>query len=61
MTVSKRSENEMQYDASGNIFTIIVILFIALAVLAGSIRILREYERAVIFRSVVLLGSKGPG
>ena len=39
----------MQYDASGNIFTIIVILFIALAVLAGSIRILREYERAVIF------------
>lgn len=51
----------MQYDASGNIFTIIVILFIALAVLAGSIRILREYERAVIFTLGRFTGVKGPG
>ncbi|WP_232469172.1 SPFH domain-containing protein [Croceicoccus marinus] len=51
----------MQYDASGNIFTIIVILFIALAVFAGSIRILREYERAVIFTLGRFTGVKGPG
>ena len=39
----------MQFEPSGSIFAIIVIVFVVLAVLAGTIRILREYERAVIF------------
>ncbi len=40
------------------IATIIVIL---LALLASAIRILREYERGVIFRLGRLIGAKGPG
>ncbi|MCD6165590.1 slipin family protein [candidate division KSB1 bacterium] len=41
----------------GYIFLIIVVLFI----LASAIRILREYERGVIFRLGRLIGAKGPG
>ncbi len=45
--------------------TLLVVLAVAvvfLAALAGSsIRILREYERAVVFRLGRLLGEKGPG
>ncbi len=40
---------------------IIVAMFILLIFLALSIRIVREYERAVIFRLGRLLGAKGPG
>lgn len=40
-------------------FATIIILFIIL--LASAIRILREYERGVIFRLGRLIGSKGPG
>ena len=40
---------------------ILVVLFFALMVLASAIRILREYERAVIFRLGRLVGVKGPG
>jgi regulator of protease activity HflC (stomatin/prohibitin superfamily) len=44
------------------VFTMVVILF-ALFILANSIRVLREYERGVIFRLGRLLagGEKGPG
>ena len=38
----------------------VIILFIAI-VLASAIRILREYERGVIFRLGRLIGAKGPG
>jgi len=38
----------------------IVILF-ALFILANSLRVLREYERGVIFRLGRLIGEKGPG
>jgi len=38
----------------------IIILFVIL-ILASAIRILREYERAVVFRLGRLIGSKGPG
>jgi regulator of protease activity HflC (stomatin/prohibitin superfamily) len=45
--------------------TLIVLLVMFVAVLAtlaaSSIRILREYERAVVFRLGRLLGEKGPG
>jgi regulator of protease activity HflC (stomatin/prohibitin superfamily) len=40
---------------------IIVIIVIAAFVLPTAIRILREYERGVIFRLGKLLGAKGPG
>jgi regulator of protease activity HflC (stomatin/prohibitin superfamily) len=38
----------------------IIIAFVVI-ILASAIRILREYERAVIFRLGRLIGSKGPG
>jgi regulator of protease activity HflC (stomatin/prohibitin superfamily) len=40
---------------------VIVIAFVALFVLANAIRVLREYERAVVFRLGRLIGAKGPG
>jgi regulator of protease activity HflC (stomatin/prohibitin superfamily) len=44
------------------IFTLVVILF-GIMILANAIRVLREYERAVIFRlgRLVAGGEKGPG
>jgi regulator of protease activity HflC (stomatin/prohibitin superfamily) len=41
--------------------TIVVILVVAAIVLPQALRILREYERGVIFRLGKLLGAKGPG
>src|SRR3954469_19875946 len=44
------------------VIVLLITLMVAAAVLAGaSIRILREYERAVVFRVGRLLGVKGPG
>jgi regulator of protease activity HflC (stomatin/prohibitin superfamily) len=40
---------------------LIIILAVAAAVAGASVRILREYERAVVFRLGRLLGEKGPG
>src|SRR4030095_4875032 len=37
------------------------IIILAVIILPQAIRILREYERAVIFRLGKLLGAKGPG
>lgn len=37
------------------------LLFLAVLVLPSAVRILREYERAVIFRLGKLIGAKGPG
>jgi len=42
-------------------FSIIVVVVLALFILANAIRILREYERGVIFRLGRLIGAKGPG
>ncbi len=39
----------------------IVVSIIALIIIANAIRILREYERGVIFRLGRLIGAKGPG
>ena len=42
--------------------TLIVILVVfGLIILANAIRILREYERGVVFRLGRLIGVKGPG
>jgi regulator of protease activity HflC (stomatin/prohibitin superfamily) len=50
-------------DRSVTAVIVAVVILVALAVaLAGaSIRILREYERAVVFRLGRLIGQKGPG
>lgn len=45
----------------GNIIAAIIGLLIVLFILMNSIRIVREYERAVIFRLGRLVGAKGPG
>ena len=41
--------------------SIIAILIILIMILASAIRVLREYERGVIFRLGRLIGVKGPG
>jgi hypothetical protein len=44
------------------ILVAVVILFALAAIVAGaSVRVLREYERAVVFRVGRLIGQKGPG
>jgi len=40
---------------------VIVVAAIALILAAASVRVLREYERAVVFRLGRLLGQRGPG
>jgi len=40
---------------------LITIIIIALFILANAIRILREYERGIIFRLGRLMGTRGPG
>jgi len=45
----------------GSMFPIIVAAVLVLFILANAIRILREYERGVIFRLGRLIGAKGPG
>src|SRR5215471_1694672 len=41
--------------------SIVIVLVIAAIILPQALRILREYERGVIFRLGKLLGAKGPG
>jgi regulator of protease activity HflC (stomatin/prohibitin superfamily) len=41
--------------------SLLVLLVLAVAAAAMSVRILREYERAVVFRLGRLIGAKGPG
>jgi len=43
------------------IFGLIVLFGIILFILMASIKIVKEYERAVVFRLGHLLGAKGPG
>jgi regulator of protease activity HflC (stomatin/prohibitin superfamily) len=42
------------------VFMVVLIIFVVI-ILANAIRILREYERGVIFRLGRLIGAKGPG
>lgn len=44
-----------------NLATILVTAVVVLVLLSQSVRILREYQRGVIFRLGKLLGAKGPG
>src|SRR5918996_1881459 len=43
------------------IVLVCMVLAVTITLAAASIRILREYERAVVFRLGRLLGEKGPG
>jgi len=40
---------------------LLVLALVAVALLAASIRIVREYERVVVFRVGRLRGQRGPG
>jgi regulator of protease activity HflC (stomatin/prohibitin superfamily) len=48
----------MKPEAAAILF---VLIFFIIAILSNSIRILREYERGVIFRLGRLIAAKGPG
>src|SRR5437867_11828529 len=50
-------ENPMQIVS---IFVVILVFF-GIIILSNAIRILREYERGVVFRLGRLIGAKGPG
>src|SRR4051812_48664127 len=43
------------------LFAVLAVLAVVVVLAAASIRILREYERAVVFRLGRLIGIKGPG
>jgi regulator of protease activity HflC (stomatin/prohibitin superfamily) len=43
------------------IVALVIIIALGVAVAGASIRVLREYERAVVFRLGRLIGQKGPG
>jgi len=54
--------NDIPMELIAKLGTWIVVIFIlAVVVLPQALRILREYERGVIFRLGKLLGAKGPG
>ncbi len=51
-----------QIHAAANMISWIIPIVVVLAVvLSSAVRILREYERAVVFRLCKLIGPKGPG
>jgi len=43
------------------LIVVIVILAIGIALAGASVRVLREYERAVVFRLGRMIDTKGPG
>jgi regulator of protease activity HflC (stomatin/prohibitin superfamily) len=43
------------------IVAVLILVALAVAVAGASVRVLREYERAVVFRLGRLIGKKGPG
>ena len=51
----------MPLSISSIIFPAFLLIIIILFFLASSLRIVKEYERAVVFRLGRLLGAKGPG
>jgi regulator of protease activity HflC (stomatin/prohibitin superfamily) len=46
---------------SAALLLLVVVIALLVGVVAASVRILREYERAVVFRLGRLIGQKGPG
>lgn len=54
-------ENQTKNSFGGDMPFIFTIVAIAVIILASAIRVLREYERGVIFRLGRLIQAKGPG
>src|SRR5213592_4584288 len=52
---------QLETSTLAGILGIILIIIIALWIFASSVKIIREYERAVQFRLGRSMGSKGPG
>lgn len=50
-----------QQVSLGEMIGIAIVAIVILVTIASSIRIVREYERAVVFRLGRLIGAKGPG
>jgi len=48
-------------QAPADIIALLVLVFMALIILFYSVRVVREYERAVVFRLGRVIGAKGPG
>ena len=62
LTLSVRRAEEWELDDMTAVLVALIIIVAVVAAVAGaSVRILREYERAVVFRLGRLLGQKGPG
>jgi regulator of protease activity HflC (stomatin/prohibitin superfamily) len=53
-------ENLPHFAESLFVFIVLAVIFLSI-VLPSAMRILREYERAVVFRLGKLIGAKGPG
>ncbi len=51
----------MQHLLGGGLAIIIPVIIVGLFILTSAIKVLREYERGVIFRLGKLQGAKGPG
>jgi len=54
-------DSTIQHLLGGALALIIPLVVVALFILSSAIKVLREYERGVIFRLGKLLGAKGPG
>jgi regulator of protease activity HflC (stomatin/prohibitin superfamily) len=54
-------QQPMEHLISGGLAIIVPVVVVLLIVMSQALRILREYERGVIFRLGKLQGAKGPG
>jgi regulator of protease activity HflC (stomatin/prohibitin superfamily) len=54
-------QSSIQHLIGGGLAIIVPILIVGLFILSSAIKVLREYERGVIFRLGKLQGAKGPG
>ena len=54
-------QQSIQHLIGGGLAIIVPVFIVLLVILPQALRILREYERGVIFRLGKLLGAKGPG
>src|SRR6476659_8812358 len=60
-TRPRRRKRTKELQVGVVIAVVVLLLIFVLVMLAASIRILREYERGVIFRLGRLIAQKGPG
>src|ERR1700760_4451737 len=54
-------QSSIQHFAGLGIFVVVFFLIIFFVIVPQALRVLREYERGVIFRLGKLQGAKGPG